>query len=239
MVATSLSISFDEREKLLLMRDPKARLDRVNELLAAEVDVLELEDEIHTRVQSEVDRSQREFYLREQMKAIQTELGEGDVFTRDINELRQKLDEMNLPEEAKLTALKEMERLNQMPPMAPEVGIIRTYIDWILNCPGAISLPTTWMCATLPKCWMMTITACKKPKTASLSLLRCVRLSPKKSASRFCALWARRAPAKHPSDARLPKRWDASLCASRWAACAMKPKSAVIAAPTSARYRDG
>ena len=135
MVATSLSISFDEREKLLLMLDPKARLDRVNELLAAEVDVLELEDEIHTRVQSEVDRSQREFYLREQMKAIQTELGEGDVFTRDINELRQKLDEMNLPEEAKMTALKEMERLNQMPPMAPEVGIIRTYIDWILELP--------------------------------------------------------------------------------------------------------
>lgn len=135
MVATSLSVSFPEREKLLLMLDPKARLDRVNELLAAEVDVLELEDEIHTRVQSEVDRSQREFYLREQMKAIQTELGEGDVFTRDVNELRKKMDELKLPPEAKMTALKELERLNQMPPMAPEVGIIRTYLDWILDLP--------------------------------------------------------------------------------------------------------
>ena len=141
MVATSLSISFDEREKLLLMRDPKARLDHVNELLAAEVDVLELEDEIHTRVQSEVDRSQREFYLREQMKAIQTELGEGDIFTRDVTELRQKIEELNLPPEAKMTALKEMERLNQMPPMAPEVGIIRTYLDWILELPWDLSTP--------------------------------------------------------------------------------------------------
>ncbi len=135
MIATSISVSFEERQKLLLMLDPKARLDRVNELLAGEVDVLELEDEIHSRVQSEVDRSQREFYLREQMKAIQTELGEGDVFTRDVNELRQKVEQIKLPEEAKATALKEIERLNQMPPMAPEVGIIRTYLDWILELP--------------------------------------------------------------------------------------------------------
>jgi len=135
MLATSISVSFDERQKLLPMLDPKARLERINELLAAEVDVLELEDEIHNRVQSEVDKSQREFYLREQLKAIQTELGEGDVFTRDVTELREKLDKANLPEEAKATALKEIERLNQMPPMAPEVGIIRTYLDWILDLP--------------------------------------------------------------------------------------------------------
>jgi len=72
MIATSISVSFDERQKLLLMIDPQERLERVNELLAAEVDVLELEEDIHTRVQNEVDKSQREFYLREQMKAIQT-----------------------------------------------------------------------------------------------------------------------------------------------------------------------
>ena len=138
MLATALSLDFEERQALLLMRDPQARLERLNELLAAEVDVLELEDEIHTRVQSEVDKSQREFYLREQMKAIQTELGEGDIWTRDVTELRQKVDEANLPEEAKKVALKELERLNQMPPMAPEVGIIRTYIEWILDLPWSI-----------------------------------------------------------------------------------------------------
>ncbi|HEY3311105.1 MAG TPA: endopeptidase La [Anaerolineales bacterium] len=138
MIATSISVSFDERQKLLLMTDPKARLERVNELLAAEVDVLELEEDIHTRVQKEVDKSQREFYLREQMKAIQTELGEGDIWTRDITELREKVDNAKLPEEARKTALKEIERLGQMPPMAPEVGIIRTYIEWILDLPWSV-----------------------------------------------------------------------------------------------------
>jgi ATP-dependent Lon protease len=138
MIATSISASFDERQKLLLMNDPQARLERVNELLAAEVDVLELEEDIHTRVQNEVDKSQREFYLREQMKAIQTELGEGDIWTRDVTELREKVDKSKLPEEARKTALKEIERLGQMPPMAPEVGIIRSYIEWILDLPWSV-----------------------------------------------------------------------------------------------------
>jgi len=138
MVATSLSLSLEERQELLLMTDPRTRLERVNQLLANEVDVLELEENIHNKVQSEVDKSQREFYLREQLKAIQTELGEGDVWTRDVNELRQKVESSNLPEAAREVALKEVERLNQMPPMSPEVAIIRTYIEWILDLPWGI-----------------------------------------------------------------------------------------------------
>ncbi len=135
MVATAVSLPFIEKQTLLLMKHPADRLRQINKLLAQEVDVLELEDEIHTRVQSEVDKSQREFYLREQMKQIQNELGEGDIFTRDVNELREKVVTANLPEEARAAALKEAERLTQMPPMAPEVGIIRTYLDWILDLP--------------------------------------------------------------------------------------------------------
>ncbi|MDL1926211.1 AAA family ATPase [Anaerolineae bacterium AMX1] len=118
MVAMSLSLNFEERKALL-----------------EEVDVLELEDEIHSRVQNEVDKSQREFYLREQMKQIQTELGEGDVFSKDANELKQRLEKTAMPDEVRKTAMKELERLNQMPPMAPEVGIIRAYLDWILDLP--------------------------------------------------------------------------------------------------------
>ena len=135
MITTAFSFNFEERQALLQMTDPRERLKRINKLLAEEVDVLELEDEIHSRVQNEVDKSQREFYLREQMKAIQTELGDGDIWTRDVNELRQRIEQANLPEQAKVTAMKEIERLNQMPPMAPEVGIIRSYIDWILDLP--------------------------------------------------------------------------------------------------------
>lgn len=135
MIATAISPPFSERQALLVMTDPVERLKRVNWLLAQELDVLQLEDEIHTKVQSEVDRSQREFYLREQMKAIQTELGEADIWMREVAELRLKIQETALPEEAKTQALKEVERLTQMPAMAPEVGIIRNYLDWILELP--------------------------------------------------------------------------------------------------------
>jgi len=135
MITTAVSLPLKERQTLLLLTDPQERLKRVNWLLAQELDVLQLEDEIQTRVQSEVDRSQREFYLREQMKAIQTELGEGDVWTREVAELRVKVEQTSLPQEARTAALKEIERLAQMPPMAPEVGIIRAYLDWILELP--------------------------------------------------------------------------------------------------------
>lgn len=135
MVATAISLPFEERMKLITLLDPKERLKRVNWLLAQELDVLQLEDEIQNRVQSEVDRSQREFYLREQLRAIQTELGEGDVWSRELTEIKEKVEKKRMPDEAKKQAFKEIERLSQMPSMAPEVGIIRTYLDWILELP--------------------------------------------------------------------------------------------------------
>jgi ATP-dependent Lon protease len=141
MIATSLSLTQEARQSLLLMLDPRTRLQQLINFLAQEVDVLELEDEIHARVQNEVDRSQREFYLREQMRQIQNELGEGDIFTRDVAELKQRVETANLPEEPKTVALREIERLSQMPPMAPEVGIIRSYIDWILELPWNVVTP--------------------------------------------------------------------------------------------------
>ena len=135
MVSTSINPSLEDRHELLMMVNPLERLERVNTLLANEVDVLELEDEIQSRTQSEVDRTQREYYLREQMKVIQTELGDADPWSRDVLELREKIEAAELPEEVHDRALKEADRLAQMPPMSPEVGIIRTYVDWILELP--------------------------------------------------------------------------------------------------------
>jgi ATP-dependent Lon protease len=135
MIITAIAPPLEERQEMLEIVNPILRLQRVIKMLAREVDVLELEDEIHSRAQSEVDRSQREFYLREQMKAIQTELGEGDIWSRELIELRTRLESANLPEEVQVRALKEVDRLAQMPPMSPEVGILRTYIDWILELP--------------------------------------------------------------------------------------------------------
>lgn len=135
MIATAISLPFSERLTLLQITNPTDRLKRVNWLLAQELDVLQLEDEIQTRVQSEVDRSQREFYLREQMKAIQTELGDGDIWMQELNELRKKVEELDAPDEVRAVARKEVERLAQMQAMAPEVGMLRTYLDWLLDLP--------------------------------------------------------------------------------------------------------
>jgi len=135
MIVTAVAPPIEDRKTLLITTDPLERLKRVVSLLANEADVLELEDEIHARAQGEVDRTQREYYLREQMKVIQTELGEGDIWTREIAELRSRIEGVSLPEEVLLRAIKEVDRLSQMPPMSPEVGIIRTYIEWILELP--------------------------------------------------------------------------------------------------------
>lgn len=135
MVATAISLPFKERIELLAITDPKERLKKVNWLLAQELDVLQLEDEIQSRVQSEVDRSQREFYLREQMKAIQTELGEGDLWSQELSEVSDRIESKKMPEEVKTQAMKEVEHLSLMAPLAPEAGILRSYIDWLVELP--------------------------------------------------------------------------------------------------------
>ena len=135
MITTAISLPYDNRLELLTIIEPRERLKKVNWLLAQELDVLQLEDEIQTRVQGEVDRSQREFYLREQLKAIQNELGEGDIWTRELLDLKTKVEEKKMPEEARTQAFKEIERLNQMPAMSPEVAILRTYLDWLIDLP--------------------------------------------------------------------------------------------------------
>jgi len=135
LIASTIDLDTEERQNLLTTLDPIKRLERLSILLAKELDVLELEDHIHSQVQQEVDKSQREFFLREQMKAIQTELGEEDIYTQELNELRERLEAIDLPQEVQKKVEKELSRLTAMPPHAPEVSVIRTYLDWILDLP--------------------------------------------------------------------------------------------------------
>jgi ATP-dependent Lon protease len=137
LIASLLDLEFADRQDLIEMVDPTERLQRLGILLARELDVLELEHSIHSRVQQEVDRSQREFFLREQMRAIRTELGEVDIHTAEIDELEERIAQAELPEAARARAEKELSRLKSMPSAAPEVGIIRTYLDWLLELPWA------------------------------------------------------------------------------------------------------
>ena len=135
MIATTMSLPDDQRQELLITVDPVVRLKRLNQILAEEIEVLTLEDEIQTQVQTEVDRTQREYYLREQMKVIQGELGEGDVWLKEIAELNEQIDNAHMPEDVMKQVKRELVRLRQMPSMAPEAGIIHTYIDWLLDLP--------------------------------------------------------------------------------------------------------
>ncbi|MGH2543212.1 MAG: endopeptidase La, partial [Ardenticatenaceae bacterium] len=114
------------------------RLQRVSHMLAQELELLELEEAIHIQVQDEVDKSQREYFLREQMRVIQTELGESDPLVSELNELRESIEARAMPAAAREKAQRELRRLEAMPPAAPEVGIIRTYLDCILDLPWTV-----------------------------------------------------------------------------------------------------
>ncbi len=135
LIASVLNIPVQERQSVLETFDPTVRLQRISILLGKELDVLELEDQITSQVQNEVDRGQREMYLREQMKSIQTELGESDAWSAEISELRDKVAGAGMPEEVHARAMKELDRLTQMPPLSPEVSILRTYLDWLIELP--------------------------------------------------------------------------------------------------------
>ncbi len=135
LVTSTLTLPLDERQRALEMLDAGERLEYVGKLLGEELSVLELKDEITGQLHQEMDRSQREIYLREQMRIIQTELGEEDAFQQELNEVRAEIEQAGLPEEVHEKAMKEYSRLAIMSPLAPEVGIVRTYIDWLTSIP--------------------------------------------------------------------------------------------------------
>jgi ATP-dependent Lon protease len=139
LVASSLDLSMAQRQDLLETLDPAERLQKTSIHLSRELELLDLQNRIHSQVQQEVDKSQREFFLREQMKAIQKELGETDSFTKDLGELRERLGALTLPEEVRDKAEVELRRLSAMPAASPEVGIIRTYLDWLVTLPWTIA----------------------------------------------------------------------------------------------------
>ncbi|GAB4533612.1 MAG: endopeptidase La [Anaerolineae bacterium] len=134
-VASVLDLEVEYRQQILSILDPSMRLQSLSIILARKLEVLELESHIQSQVQQEVDKGQREYYLREQMRVIQSELGEIDAQLAEINELRERLDQTGLPEEVRVKAERELSRLAAMPPAAPEVGIIRTYLDWLIELP--------------------------------------------------------------------------------------------------------
>jgi ATP-dependent Lon protease len=134
-VSSDLELPIAQRQDILETTDQLERLHKVSVFLAKELEVLELQSKIHSQVQLEVDKNQREYFLREQLKAIQNELGEADAQSRDIAGLREKIAAAGMPDEVRGKAGEELERLVGMPAMSPEVGMVRSYLEWLVNLP--------------------------------------------------------------------------------------------------------
>jgi ATP-dependent Lon protease len=135
LIASTLRLPTAEKQELLAAAGVEERLRRLTAILSRELEVFELGTKLQSQVQSEIDKSQREFLLRQQLKAIQEELGEGDEQQAEIAELRTQIEDAKLPEEADRAARRELDRLAKLPPAAAEYGVIRTYLEWILALP--------------------------------------------------------------------------------------------------------
>src|SRR5215212_8666536 len=139
MVAYSPDMTTEQRQELLETVDVTERLKLVSNFLARQIEILELKGRIQSEVKSEMDKTQREYILREQLKAIQRELGEDDPQQAETNELREKVEAAGMPEEVKARALKEIDRMSRIPSASPEVGVIRTYVDWLVGLPWNVT----------------------------------------------------------------------------------------------------
>lgn len=135
VVASHLNLKITEKQQILEALDVVKRLELVCEILAKEMEVLELERKINIRVRKQMEKTQKEYYLREQMKAIQKELGEKDERASEIEEIKERIEKAKLPKEAYEKAFKELERLEKMPPMVAEAVVVRNYLDWLLSLP--------------------------------------------------------------------------------------------------------
>jgi ATP-dependent Lon protease len=135
LVASTMRLKTEEKQQLLETANVEERLRAISAILSRELEVIELGSKIQSQVQSEMEKGQREYFLRQQLKAIQEELGEGDEQQAEVNELRSQLAELELPEDVRKAAERELSRLEKLPPAAAEYGVIRTYLDWIITLP--------------------------------------------------------------------------------------------------------
>ena len=137
-IASTMRLKTEEKQELLSEVHLSKRLRRLTTFVNRELEVLELGSKIQDQVQSEMDKNQREYVLRQQLKAIQDELGETDETQAEVNELREQIEKADLPEEVEKQARRELDRLSKLPTAAAEYGVIRTYLDWIVTLPWSI-----------------------------------------------------------------------------------------------------
>ncbi|MCD6033965.1 MAG: lon-3 [Thermomicrobiales bacterium] len=203
LIAFSPEFTSDQRQELLELLDPIERLRRLSILIQKRLDVLNLRQQIQTEAQAGMDKQQREYYLREQLRAIQKELGEAGAEAAAATELREKIDAAGMPEEVKAKALTQVERLEQQHPFSPEIGVIRGYLDWLIELP--------WSTETEDR--LELVEAARVLDEDHYGLDRSSASSDRPVSAR--RVWASRSRA--PS--------AATTCVCRSAACVTRPKS--------------
>ncbi len=138
-IASNMVVKTEQRQEILEATDIKVRLEKILKLITSEVEILGLEEKIHSKVRAQIEKNQKEYYLNEQMKAIQKELSQKDDFQKEIDAIKAKIKKNGLPPAAKEAADKEVERLQKMAPFSPEATVSRTYLDWLVNMPWNIT----------------------------------------------------------------------------------------------------
>ncbi len=138
MVATNVNMTVEERQKLLELLDVKERLKQLLVHINRELEVLEVSSKIETKMKSDIDKKQKEYYLRQEMEAIKKELGEGDEIQTEVNELKEKITKAKMPENIEKIALKELDRMAKMQPGFAEYSVSRTYVEWLIDLPWSI-----------------------------------------------------------------------------------------------------
>jgi ATP-dependent Lon protease len=134
-IVAHVQLKLKDKQELLETPSPTKRLERLYELMQGEIEILQVEKKIRTRVKKQMEKSQKEYYLNEQMQAIQKELGDRDEFKNELNELEQKIKQKKMSKEAKDRCLKELKKLKQMSPMSAEATVVRNYLDWVIALP--------------------------------------------------------------------------------------------------------
>lgn len=190
-IAAHMPLKLNDKQTVLEMSDVAERLEYLMAMMESEIDLLQVEKRIRNRVKKQMEKSQREYYLNEQMKAIQKELGEMDDAPDEFEALKRKIEAAKMPKEAREKAESELQKLKMMSPMSAEATVVRSYIDWIVQVPWHARSKVKKICAKRRRRSTPTTTVWSGSRIASWNTWR-YRAGSAKLKDRSCAWWGRR-----------------------------------------------